>query len=55
MEEVQDEQFVQSDYYLQYNSLIQSQKLAHLLKKHDVIMNFYGHPKFMPYVTNYIS
>lgn len=55
LEEVEEEQFVLSDYYQQYNSLIQSKKLSQLLKENNLILNFYVHPKFMPYVENFSS
>ncbi|TWD92399.1 CDP-glycerol glycerophosphotransferase (TagB/SpsB family) [Neobacillus bataviensis] len=55
LEEVEDDQFVLSDYFQQYNSLIQSEKLSQLLSEHNVTLNFYVHPKFMPYVENFTS
>jgi len=55
LEEVEDDKFVLSDYYHEYNSLIQSEKLSQLLKENDITLNFYVHPKFMPYVANFTS
>ncbi|EIT86062.1 hypothetical protein A374_07071 [Fictibacillus macauensis ZFHKF-1] len=55
LEEVDDEQFVQSSYFHEYNKLISSPKLTSLLEQYDVKLNFYVHPKFMPYVQSFTS
>ncbi|WP_088012302.1 CDP-glycerol glycerophosphotransferase family protein [Gottfriedia acidiceleris] len=55
LEEVEDDKFILSDYYHVYNGLIQSEKLSQLLKDNDITLNFYVHPKFMPYVENFTS
>ncbi|MFB9760947.1 CDP-glycerol glycerophosphotransferase family protein [Ectobacillus funiculus] len=55
LEEVEEEQFVQSDYYREYNGVLQSEKFLRVLKENNVVLNFYVHPKFMPYVSNFTS
>lgn len=53
LEEVEDEKFMESDYYQSYSALLQSKKLNNLLKENNVRLNFYIHPKFMPYVPHF--
>ncbi|GKU83427.1 CDP-glycerol glycerophosphotransferase family protein [Niallia sp. NCCP-28] len=53
LEEVDDEQFISSEYYQQYNAILQSEDLYRVLKEQNIILNFYVHPKFMPYVSNF--
>lgn len=53
LEEVDDEQFILSAYYQQYNAILQSEDLYRILKEKNIILNFYVHPKFMPYVSNF--
>ncbi|MDQ0206813.1 CDP-glycerol glycerophosphotransferase family protein [Alkalicoccobacillus murimartini] len=55
LEEVNEQQFLESDYYHSYNNLLNSKDLSMLLKDHNIKMNFYVHPKFMPYVKNFAS
>src|SRR5699024_8430333 len=53
LEDVSDETFMESDYYLQYMELLQSKKLNKLLVEHDLILNFNIHPKFLPYISKF--
>ncbi|MEF7611250.1 CDP-glycerol glycerophosphotransferase family protein [Enterococcus casseliflavus] len=49
LEEVEDKVFLESDYFLTYNMLINSKELANFLEKEGMIANFYLHPKFNQY------
>ncbi|TSB48380.1 CDP-glycerol glycerophosphotransferase family protein [Alkalicoccobacillus porphyridii] len=53
LEEVEETDFVKSDYFHAYNSLLQSEKLHQVLSEHNLLLNFYVHPKFMPYVKTF--
>ncbi len=53
LEEVADEEFLASDYYRNYSSLLQSGRLSNLLEKNKVRMIFYIHPKFAGYLKNF--
>lgn len=53
LEEVEESEFIQSDYYQAYNTLLQSKELHDVLKEHHLLLNFYVHPKFMPYVSTF--
>ncbi|MFK3936042.1 CDP-glycerol glycerophosphotransferase family protein [Alkalihalobacillus sp. NPDC078783] len=55
LEEVEEEQFIRSDYYQEYNQLLQSPILLDYLKKENLLLNFYVHPKFMPYVSAFVQ
>lgn len=49
LEEVEDKVFLQSQYFITYNNLINSQEFAAFLKKYGLTANFYLHPKFNQY------
>lgn len=53
LEEVSDEEFLASDYYQNYSSLLQSERLSKLLSDNDTRMIFYIHPKFAGYLKNF--
>lgn len=53
LEEVSDEQFVNSDYYKQYSSLLKSERLSQLLEQGNTRLVFYIHPKFAGYIENF--
>ncbi|MFS0787784.1 CDP-glycerol glycerophosphotransferase family protein [Shouchella sp. 1P09AA] len=55
LEEVTEDEFIKSDYYKSYNELLNSRKLYDLLKMNNVKLNFYVHPKFMPYVKSFVT
>lgn len=46
LEETTDEIFLESEYYLKYMELINSEELADYLECNDLWMDFYIHPKF---------
>ena len=47
------EEFKKSDYYFNYMKLLQSEKLARLLKENNVNLIFYIHPKFKDYLGEF--
>lgn len=53
LEDVTDEEFMQSDYYNRYTSLLKSPELAEILKKGNARVVFYIHPKFAGYIENF--
>lgn len=53
LEEVTDEDFLKSDYYIKYSHLLQAEKLLQILEKYNVKMIFYIHPKFAGYQKNF--
>ncbi|MBM0066071.1 CDP-glycerol glycerophosphotransferase family protein [Alkalicoccobacillus gibsonii] len=55
LEEVEEDQFIRSDYYQEYNQLLQSASLHEFLKEENLLLNFYVHPKFMPYVSTFVQ
>lgn len=55
LEEVENEEFIKSDYFKAYNDILHSNLLKEILEKNDVILNFYVHPKFMNYISDFDS
>lgn len=53
LEEKSAEEFKKSDYYHNYMRLLQSEKLAAMLKENDVTLIFYIHPKFKDYLSEF--
>lgn len=53
LEEVSDEEFVQSDYFYQYTSLLKNERLMRVLEKGNTRLVFYIHPKFAGYIDNF--
>lgn len=53
LEEVNDEQFLASDYYTNYSSLLQSERFNAMLEKYHTRLIFYIHPKFAGYLKNF--
>lgn len=53
LEEKSPEEFKKSDYYHNYMRLLQSEKLANILKENDVTLIFYIHPKFKDYLSEF--
>lgn len=53
LEEVTDEDFLKSDYYIKYSHLLQADELLQILEKYNVKMIFYIHPKFASYQKNF--
>lgn len=54
LEEMPDEQFKESNYYINYMKLLNNSKLHEVLEKYDLRMNFYLHPKFKEYIGNFV-
>ncbi|MFK3960751.1 CDP-glycerol glycerophosphotransferase family protein [Guptibacillus hwajinpoensis] len=55
LDEVEEGEFVLSDYYKAYNALLNSNELHETLRRNNLLLNFYVHPKFMPYVSHFTS
>ena len=53
LEEVSDAVFVTSDYYRNYMALLNDPRLATLLEREDLYLDFYIHPKFRDYLSNF--
>lgn len=53
LEDVSDEEFMESDYYNHYTSLLKSPELARILKEGNTRVVFYIHPKFAGYIENF--
>lgn len=53
LDEVGDDLFKESDYYKNYMSFLNSEKLSRLLEKYDLKLNFYLHPKFREYIGDF--
>lgn len=51
LEERSVNDFLKSDYFINYSTLIQDKSIDELLKKNKVKMVFYIHPKFREYLT----
>ena len=53
LDEIQDSEFVESDYYKNYMELLHSERLKKILEDNDLTLNFYIHPKFKDYIANF--
>src|SRR5699024_9722484 len=53
LDDVPEEEFINSDYYHYYINLLNSKRLKKLLENGNLIMNFYIHPKLMGYINNF--
>ena len=53
LDEAEDSTFLQSDYYKNYSELLHSERLNKLLEEYDLVFNFYIHPKFKDYISNF--
>lgn len=53
LEEVGDDVFKQSDYYQNYMKFLTSERLATILEKNNLKLNFYLHPKFREYINEF--
>ena len=53
LDSVPDKDFEASDYFTHYMALLNSRKLADLLEKYDLEVNFYLHAKFQEYSDQY--
>ncbi len=53
MEYMPEEEFKESDYYRNYESLLNSRELLELLEENGITLNFYLHPKFRGYIGQF--
>ncbi|MCI5822254.1 MAG: CDP-glycerol glycerophosphotransferase family protein [Lachnospiraceae bacterium] len=53
LEEVQEDEFRNSEYYHRYMELLNDPKLAEMLEKQDIYLDFYMHPKFKEYIGTF--
>ncbi|MGM9537925.1 MAG: CDP-glycerol glycerophosphotransferase family protein [Candidatus Onthomonas sp.] len=53
LEEVSDVVFMASDYYRNYMSLLNDARLSRLLEEQDLYLDFYIHPKFREYLSDF--
>lgn len=53
LEYASDELFRESEYYRNYVSLLKDERLGRLLEQEDVELNFYIHPKFRDYISEF--
>lgn len=55
LDSLSHEDFIESDYYKNYVEFLQSPKLLELLKKDGIQLNFFIHPKFKDYISDFTS
>ena len=53
LEEVSDAAFQTSDYYRNYMALLNDERMGELLERYDLYLDFYIHPKFRDYISNF--
>ncbi|MFB7639061.1 CDP-glycerol glycerophosphotransferase family protein [Peribacillus butanolivorans] len=53
LNEVSNEEFIESNYFKNYIGLLNSEKLLDLLRKYEVDLKFYVHPKFQPFIDQF--
>lgn len=53
LEEVQKDEFVQSNYFKNYMNFLNMPQLIELLEKYNIVLNFYIHPKFREYMDEF--
>ncbi|MED4206268.1 CDP-glycerol glycerophosphotransferase family protein [Neobacillus mesonae] len=53
LEEVPDDDFLNSKYFQTYSSIIKSSNLNKWLIEHNAILNFYIHPKFSQFISHF--
>lgn len=53
LDDAENDIFAESDYCKNYMALLNDPKLDELLKSHDVTLNFYLHPKFRKFITEF--
>ena len=53
LDDAENEVFAESDYCKNYMALLNNPKLDEILKSHDVTLNFYLHPKFRKFITEF--
>ncbi len=55
LDEIEENTFIESDYYKNYTELLHSDRLKKILKKNNLKLNFYIHPKFKDYIGTFES
>jgi hypothetical protein len=53
LENLSDDEFVNSDYYITYSSLLASKTLLAILEENNAHLNFYLHPKIINKLSNF--
>lgn len=53
LDDVEDTEFMQSNYYKNYMELLNSEKLSKILETNQIKLNFYIHPKFREYMNTF--
>ena len=53
IDEVQDEKFIHSEFFINYSNLLNSERFQQMLRSNNITLNFYLHPKFMKYVNHF--
>lgn len=53
LDDAENEVFAESDYCKNYMALLNNPKLDQILKDYDVTLNFYLHPKFRKFITEF--
>lgn len=53
LDDAENEVFAQSDYCKNYMALLNNPMLDQILKEYDVTLNFYLHPKFRKFITEF--
>lgn len=53
MDDLPEEQFLETDYYKNYVGFFKSEKLKQILAENNIKLSFYIHPKFKTYIDNF--
>lgn len=53
LDDAENDVFAESDYCKNYMALLNDPRLDEILKKYDVTLNFYLHPKFRKFITEF--
>lgn len=53
LDDAENDVFAESDYCKNYMALLNDPKLDEILKRYDVTLNFYLHPKFRKFITEF--
>ncbi len=53
LEDVSEEEFRKSDYFINYESLLKNSDLHTFLEQFEITLNFYIHPKFRDYIGQF--
>lgn len=53
LDDAENDLFAESDYCKNYMALLNDPRLDEILKKYDVTLNFYIHPKFRKFITEF--